>query len=346
MPTSSDPAPAASAQPAPSARARARVLQQSTSENEGAFTVADWGLFASVSLIWGASFLFIDIGLDSLEPGLITLGRVGLGALVLNLLPAARCRIEPEDRFRMLVLSVAWVAVPFTLFPIAEQYINSAVTGMLNGGTPIFTAIVAGVLLRQVPGRAQLAGLVVGLAGVVLISVSQASEGGNAWIGVVLVVGATICYGFATNVAAPLQATYGSLAVMARMLALATLWTLPFGLVSVPGSRMEAGPVLAVAALGAVGTGAAFAIMGRLVSRVGPTRAVFITYLVPVVALLLGVALRDDDVTAAAGVGIVAVIAGAVLASRDQRRHPGPIAALDAGELRDPAQGRVVDDPV
>ena len=96
-----------------------------------AFTPADWALFCGIAGIWGASFLFIAIGLESLSPGLITLLRVGLGALALNLLPGTRIQVDPADRRRVVALSVLWVGIPFTLFPIAEQHINSAVTGLL-----------------------------------------------------------------------------------------------------------------------------------------------------------------------------------------------------------------------
>lgn len=307
------------------ARSRSRLLEASTSSNEGAFTPGDWGLFVSISLIWGSSFLFIAIALDAVEPGLITWGRVALGALVLNVLPRARVRIEPEDRFRLVVLSIVWVGVPFTLFPLAEQHINSAVTGMLNGGQPIFAAIVAGVLLRRPPSPLQAVGLLTGLAGVVSISLSQAGEGGTAWIGVVLVIAATICYGFAVNIAPPIQQRYGALPVMARMLALATLWTAPFGLWSIPGSTWELRPTLSVIFIGAVGTGLAFVVMGTLVGRVGATRSSLITYLIPVVALGLGVAIQDDRVTVPALVGVVLVVAGAAMASRQSRPMGDPV---------------------
>jgi drug/metabolite transporter (DMT)-like permease len=309
----------------PTRAARSRILEPSTSANEGAFTAGDWGLFVAISLIWGSSFLFIAVGLEALEPGLITWGRVGLGAAVLNVLPRSRVRIASEDRVRMVVLSVVWVGVPFTLFPLAEQHINSAVTGMLNGGQPIFAAIVAGLLLRRPPGAAQAAGLLTGLSGVIAISLSQAGEGDSAWVGVCMVVAATLCYGFAVNIAPPIQQRYGALPVMARMLALATVWTAPFGVWSVPGSSLELGPVLAVVFIGAVGTGLAFVIMGELVGRVGATRSSLITYLIPVVALGLGVVFQDDRVTVPALVGVVLVVAGAALASRRQRPMGHPV---------------------
>ena len=173
-------------------------------------------------------------------------------------------------------------------------------------------------------------GLAIGLAGVVLISLGQSGEGDSAWVGIVLVLLATLCYGFAVNIAPPIQQRYGALPVMARMLALATIWTAPYGVWSVDGSSAELGPVLAVVVIGAVGTGAAFVIMGTLVGRVGATRASLITYVIPVVALALGTVFKDDEVTGVAVAGIALVIAGAVLASRARRPVPA-VANPDRG---------------
>jgi drug/metabolite transporter (DMT)-like permease len=284
-----------------------------------AFSPQDWSIFVAIGLIWGASFLFIAIGLESLEPGVITSLRVGLGAICLGLLPGSRMRLLPEDRGRMVALSVIWVGIPFTLFPLAEQHINSAVAGLLNGAVPMFTALFGLLFFSRRTNGPQLVGLGVGLVGVAMISLPSLSQGSSQALGVGLVVLATVCYGLATNLAAPLQARYGSRGVMARMLALATVWTLPFGLVSIPGSRIELIPLLAVLVLGVVGTGIAYLLMGSLVSRVGPTRASFITYVIPVVSLVLGVAFKDDHVEALAVGGVALVVTGALLAGRQER---------------------------
>lgn len=301
------------------AHAERKLFQRSTAANDGSFTPRDWALFLAVAAIWGSSFLLIDIGLDAFPPGLITLIRVASGAFALLLLPKPGVTIDAADRPRLLLLSVIWVAVPFTLFPIAEQYINSAVTGLLNGATPIFAATVAAVLLRQPARGALLVGIIVGFIGIVLISLPSINDGATEARGVALVLAATVCYGFAINLAAPLQQRYGSLPLMSRMLALATLWALPYGVWDIGDASWELGPLLAVLALGVIGTGIAFAIMGSLVGRVGSTRASFITYLIPVVSLALGVTFRNDDVAPLALIGIALVIAGALLASRARR---------------------------
>jgi drug/metabolite transporter (DMT)-like permease len=293
-----------------------RILSTSAGTNQEAFSPLDWTLFVSIGLIWGSSFLLIDIGLETFKPGLITWMRIGLGALVLALVPKARRRIEPYDVPRLIVLSFVWVAIPFTLFPIAQQYINSAVAGMLNGAMPIFAAIISTLLLRKLPHGAVLIGLILGFVGVATISLSSGAEGSSETLGVLLALLATACYGLAVNIAAPITQQYGALAVNARMLAYATIWTAPLGVAGLLQSTFAWGSLVALAALGAVGTGLAFVIMGSLVSRVGSTRSSFITYMLPVIALVLGVLFRDDRVTVISLIGVILVIGGALLAAR------------------------------
>lgn len=305
-----------------------RILSTSAGTNQEAFSAADWALFMGVALIWGSSFLLMDIGLEALEPGLITWMRVGLGAGVLALFPRARRPIDPGDRPRLVALSFLWVGIPFTLVPIAQQHVNSAVAGMLNGAMPIFASLFAALMLRRPPRGAQAAGLVIGFGGVALMSVASGWDGGTRAVGVGLILAATVCYGLSVNIAAPLTQRHGSLPVMARMLGMAAVWTAPLGIAGIPGSRFAWAPVLAVAAAGAVGTGLAFVIMGTLVGSVGSARASFITYLIPVVALALGVAFRGDTVAAAAVAGVVAVIAGALLASRREAAAGAPAPPL------------------
>lgn len=301
-----------------------RILSTSEGTHRGAFAPVDWFLFLSIGGIWGSSFLLILIGLESFEPGLVTWLRVALGAAALWMVPGERIAIDRADVPRLIVLSILWVAIPFTMFPLAEQHVTSALAGMLNGGVPILAALVGSLMLRRLPTRAQIVGLVLGSGGVAAIAISAAGEGSSEAIGVGMLLVAIVCYGLAINIATPLQQRYGSVVVMTKMLVFATLWTAPFGLASLAGSRFSWASCAAVAVLGTVGTGFAFLIMGRLVGRVGATRAAFAIYLVPVVAIALGVLLRSEEIAAIGVVGIVLVIAGAVLASRADRRVDVP----------------------
>ncbi len=187
---------------------------------------------------------------------------------------------------------------------------------MLNGATPIFAALFASLLLKRLPRIAQAGGLLLGLIGLALISVSTGGQGDTAWYGVVMVLVATLCYGISINIAAGLQQKYGSLRIMSRMLIMATIWVSPFGIISLADSTFSFAALGSVLFIGVAGTGLAFLIMGTLSGSVGPTRASFITYLIPVVSVTLGVVFLSDQVTAAALVGIGLVIVGAILASR------------------------------
>jgi drug/metabolite transporter (DMT)-like permease len=284
--------------------ATTRILTTSQGTNRAAFTALDWGLFLGLALIWGASFLFMAIGLDAFHPGLITWLRVGFGALTISLFPQARStRIDREDLTKLRFLGLIWVAIPFTLFPIAQQWIDSAVAGMLNGATPVFTALLATILLRALPGKLQIIGLLVGLAGIVAI-------------GVALILIATICYAVSLNMMTPIAQKYGSLPVMRLVLVAATLLVTPFGIYGLTQSSFTWPALIATLAVGAIGTGIAFYMMGVLLGSVGATRSAFLTYLIPVVALSLGVIFRDEVVAPLAVAGVVLVIAGAFLASR------------------------------
>jgi drug/metabolite transporter (DMT)-like permease len=293
----------------------ARVLSSSEGSNRGAFSPADWALFVGLSLVWGSSYLLIALGLEDLTPGVITWGRVALGAATLWMVPRARRSVARSDWPRLVVISFTWTAIPFTLFPLAQQWIASALAGMLNGVTPLAAAVISSAMLRRTPGRAQLVGLVVGLVGVALIGLPSL-DGGSAALGVVLVLVASALYGLSSTLAVPLVQAYGSFPVMARMLALATVWTAPLALVDLASNTATPLAVGAVLALGVVGTGLAYVMMATLSGSVGSTRASFITYVIPAVALLLGVAVLGESVAALSVAGAGLVVAGSLLAGR------------------------------
>lgn len=305
--------------------AATRLLTTSHGTNREAFTTRDWILFVSLALIWGSSFLFIAIGLDAFHPGVVTLLRVLFGAVFLGLLPKARgTKIDREDISKIVVLAAIWVAIPFTLFPIAQQWIDSAIAGMLNGATPIFTAVIATVLHRALPGPLQLTGLLVGFAGILAIALPSAGGGTTAAIGVILIVLATLGYAVSLNMVPPLQRKYGSIPLMARVEWVALPMVVPFGLYGVGDSTFAWPSLVAVLAVGILGTGLAFVLMGNLAGSVGATRSSFLTYLIPVVALALGVVFRDEVVSSIAIMGSGLVIFGAILASRREVPRQAP----------------------
>ncbi len=211
-----------------------------------------------------------------------------------------------------------------------DMRLNLRLIGVLHGilcvGLAGYVILRSGTGFRHRGGKGSAAGgvlalgvalIAIGFIGVALISAPSLGDGASQALGVSLVVAATLCYGVAINIANPLQARYGPLAVMRTMLSMATLFVIPvliWGLMD--DNHPSLHTVWPVFVLGVAGTGFAYWMMASLVGRVGSVRASVLTYLIPVVALVLGVVIRSDRVSPIAVVGTALVIVGAVTASR------------------------------
>ena len=275
------------------------------------FGVFDWLLLAAAATIWGSSFLFMDVALDAEHPGLVTWLRPVFGLAALACFPAARRPVERSDRGRLLILGITWMAFPFTLFPLAQQWIDSSVTGMLNSAMPVATVLVGAVAFGVAVQRPQVLGVAVGIVGIFMIGLPTARGGDTSALGVVLVVLAVSSYGLAVNIAGPLQRKYGSLAVLSRVLVVAVVATTPFGIYGLTRSVWSASAVGANLAVGIGGTGLAYAAAATLTGRIGAVRMSIVTYLIPVVASLLGVLVLDEILGGWQVAGAVVLIAGA-----------------------------------
>ena len=280
----------------------------------------DWLRLATPGVVWGTSFYFIAEGLEAFPAATITPMRVGFGCLTLGMFPGARrVAIERTDLRRILLLGVIWMAIPLSIFPFAEERVSSSVTGMLNGATPLFIAVVAAFMARRLPPRQQMVGVAVGFSGVLLIAVASGSGGANSWFGIGLIFAALVLYGVSLNLAVPLQQKYGSLPVLWRAQAVAFVLVTPFAIPSFGRVHFAWGPFLAIVCLGVLGTALAFVVMADNAGRLGSTRASVSVYLVPVVSLLLGSLVRHESVAALAVIGCAIAILGAYLTNR--RRH-------------------------
>jgi drug/metabolite transporter (DMT)-like permease len=269
-------------------------------------------------LIWGASFLFIAEGMRSVGPNGVTFVRILIGFATLSLFPAARKPVKHSGWPGIAALGVLWLAFPLSMFPLAEQHVSSALTGMLNGANPLFTAIVAAAIARRAPARRILAGVAVGMAGTVLIALPTIGEGHSSAAGVGMIMAALVSYGFALNIARPLQRRNGALPVIWRAQMFALVLTAPLGLPDMLAAHWKPGPVAALLALGALGTGVAHAVMSFAAGRLGATRASGTTFLIPAVALVLGVVVRGEKVALLSVAGSVVCVGGAWLMRRAQ----------------------------
>jgi drug/metabolite transporter (DMT)-like permease len=288
----------------------------------------DWILLIVPGAIWGASFLFIAEGLEAMGPNGVTFTRILVGFLTLSLFAGSRRAIDREDWPWVALVGVLWMAFPLSMFPWAERHVSSALTGMLNGGVPLFTAIVAAGLARRRPSPEIALGLAVGLLGGVLMGLPTLSEGRSTVLGVLLILAALVSYGFALNVARPVQQRQGALPVIWRAQAVALVLTAPLGLPDLLRAHWSAGPLLSMLALGALGTGVAYVLTVMAAGRVGATKASATAFLIPPVALLLGVLVRGEHVAALSVLGGVVCLAGAWLMRRAQLEHAEPRPAL------------------
>ncbi len=280
---------------------------------------SDWALAAIPGVIWGTSYLFIAEGLRAIGPNGVTFVRILIGFATLALFPAAWRPIARRDWTAVVLLGVVWFAFPLSMFPHAEKHVSSAVTGMLNGANPLFVAVVTFALTGRLPSRGVATGLMVGLGGAVLIALPTMHEGRSSALGVLLILGAMFSYGFALSIAQPLQQRYGALPVIWRAQSIALILTAPLGAPDLLTARWTPGPLVSLVLLGAFGTAIAFVVMTTIAGRVGPTGASATTFLIPGVALVLGVVVRDEQVALLSVIGSIICVAGAWLMRRATR---------------------------
>ena len=293
-----------------------RLFETHGGTHASAFGATEWLLLAAIALIWGASFFFIDVALDAFAPGVIAAGRVGLGVLALACVPAARRPVPRADLPRVALLGFVWMGIPLMLFPVAQQWIDSSVAGMLNAAVPLAAAAWASALLGRLPRRNQAIGLVLGFAGIVAISLPELRGAQASPLGIALVLLAVVLYGLSQNLAVPLQQRHGAAPVLLRALLVALVVLAPFALLGLRDSHWAWVPALAMLPLGLLGTGLAYVLMTTLVGRVGAARGSVAIYFVPIVAIGLGVAFLGERVAGMAVVGTALVLAGAWLTSR------------------------------
>jgi drug/metabolite transporter (DMT)-like permease len=275
-----------------------------------------WLLLIIPGLIWGASFLFMAEGLRAIGPYGVCFVRILIGFATLSLFPSARKPVPRADWRSVAWLGLLWFAFPLTLFPFAEQRVSSALTGMLNGANPLFATLVACWILKRAPSRGVASGLAVGMTGVVLMALPALDEGHSSAIGVAMIVAALIAYGFALSIARHLQQKHGAIPVIWRAQGVGLVLTAPLGIPDVIAAHWSLTPLLSLLALGAFGTAIANVLMASAAGKFGAARASGTTFLIPVVALVLGVVVLGERVAWLSLTGGVICLVGAWLMKR------------------------------
>lgn len=294
----------------------------------------DWRIrWTALALVWGFSFLFIKIGTEAFAPLQVTLGRMVFGTAVLvAALAVKRERIPRGARTwgHLAVAAFLLNALPMSLFSYAEQTIPSSLAGICNATTPLWSMALSVVAFSEDrPTRQRVAGVGIGFIGVLTVLGAWQGFSGQDPAGTVMALAASASYAVGwIHVRRTLSDSGNSaLSMSALQLTLATaqLAVVTPLFTSLPGS-FPALPLLAVIALGALGTGFAFLLQYRLVAEKGPTIATMVTYLIPVIATAAGVALLGEQLSWNEPVGAIVVLAGAALTQRHPKR-PAPAPA-------------------
>jgi drug/metabolite transporter (DMT)-like permease len=273
-----------------------------------------------LSLVWGFSFLLIKVGTEGYAPFQVTLGRLAFGTMVIAATMAVKRERLPRGARTWGHLAVAAFllnALPFSLFAFAEETIPSTLAGICNATSPLWGMALSLVALSEDrPTRRRVAGLGIGFLGVLTVLGVWQGFHGQDLTGTAMALLASLSYPvgwiYVRRTLADTGRSHLSMTGAQLLLATAQLAVVTPLFTSWPG-HFAVLPLLAIAALGALGTGLAFLIQYGLVAEVGPTTAQMVTYFVPVVATAAGVAVLGESLSWSTPVGAVIILAGAAL---------------------------------
>jgi drug/metabolite transporter (DMT)-like permease len=305
-----------------------------------------WLWLLLLAAIWGASYLFIKIGLRDLSPSAVAFLRVLLAAAVLLPLAAARGALGGlRGQFGIVALVAAVQAAgPFLLIALGEQEISSSLAGILVASAPIFTVILAvWVDHEERASGLRLLGVGLGFGGVVTLLGLDLGGSSAAVLGGLAVVLASLGYAVGGFVVKHRLRSTPAQGLAAWVMVASSAMLLPAAIASAPTEPPGIGPLAAVAALGVLGTGVAFAIFYDLIARVGPARSLVVAYIAPAFAIFYGAVLLDESITVATIVGVVLIVGGSWLAAEGrtpwQARRGEGLGQRRAAEARPPTLG-------
>jgi drug/metabolite transporter (DMT)-like permease len=296
-----------------------------------------WAFFFSVSVLWGIPYFFIKVAVDDgVPPAFLAWARVTLGALILGAI-AWRLGLLASLRGRwrnLWVYAILEIALPFPLIAAGEQHVSSSLAAILIASVPLMVAVLAFWVdhSERVTGT-RLVGLFIGFGGVIaLVGLDVAGDAGEV-VGAAAILLAAVGYALAPMLLKLNLADVDPRATMAGALAIAALVLTPAAVIAPPAGPVSGEAIGSVVALGIFCTAAALVLFGALVAEVGAGRALVITYVSPVVAVALGVAVLGERPGAGAIAGLLLIIAGSWL-STGGRLPPGLAAVVTRGRPR------------
>lgn len=297
-----------------------------------------WILFTATSVIWGSSFMLIRIAVEHMTPSAVVFGRMTLGAVFLVPFAAHGGGFRGLRRYLPAIIAVTLLdmLLPTLLTAWGEQRINSSAAAILTATDPLFVALIALWLMRsEALSRWRLAGLVVGFVGVAALVGVDLRGSVSELLGALAVLASALGYAVSTLIyrrwledAPPVGAT-------AVMLLLSSVATAGPGIAGLVAHFPPVHVALAVAILGCVNTGLAYWLYYALVNEAGAASAAVITYVMPVVAFVLGIGFLNEKLTLAAVAGLVLVGIGAWLATRGSEQDAGQHSEVNVASAND-----------
>ncbi len=275
-------------------------------------------LFSLLCLFWGIPYFFIKLALVDFSPVCVAWGRITLGALVL--LPVAwrrgALRSTAAHRGAIAAFALAEVVIPFSLIAFAEQRLASSLTGVLVATVPLTVVIVAPLLgVHERLTARRCGGLLVGLAGVVVLLGFDSISGAAQWWAVGAMAIAVIGYAIGPLVVQRHLAGVDEIAALAVSLALASAILLPLAVLSRPHVEPSVLALSSVGILGLVSTAGALLLYFYVIHAAGAARASVVAYVSPAVAAILGVAALHERFGMGMAAGLVLILAGSALAA-------------------------------
>ncbi|MBI2914231.1 MAG: DMT family transporter [Chloroflexi bacterium] len=279
--------------------------------------------------VWGASFLFIKVVVEETSPMELVAGRLLFGALAIGLVMVLRrtpLPRRPSLLGKVCLMALMSNVVPFLLIAWAEVHIASGTASVLNSTMPLFTALFAAAFLAEEHfTAARLAGLMAGFLGVVVLAGSDVVHITDSDVlGQMAVVAAAACYGFGAVFARTLLRSEEPLTLSGLQLLAGTVMAMPLllALEGAPDYSLSLEAWLSLVTLGVVGSGLAYVAYLWLVDHVGSVRTSLVTYVIPVVGLLLGWAVLDEQIGINTGAGAALIILGVAAVMRGQLPAP------------------------
>jgi len=276
--------------------------------------------YLALGLVWGCSFIFIELGLVFLSPFGVTFVRCALGAITLMIFAKARKVGLPKGKSiwrKLWVVAMLLNVVPGVLFAFAQQYITSALAGIINATTPLMTLIFMLLIFREEKiKREQVYGLLIGALGVMTVMGVWKELGGNQLIGVIALLIAVSCYGasypYSTRNVIPLGLKPEALATGQLLMATMTLLPL-FIFDGFSSNNYETKSIIAMLCLGIFGSGFAYIWNFSVTAAAGSAIGSTVTYITPVVAVIVGWLYLNEEIAWHEPVGALVVIIGALL---------------------------------